>query len=84
MGNKQDSNEIIQVDEETGKKLAASKNMNYVETSALNGNQVSMAFEIMARELISKKNVTQQKGNKLVTAKVTKKLWLLPKIITNL
>ena len=46
--------------------------MNYVETSALNGNQVSMAFEIMARELISKKNVTQQKGNKLVTAKVTK------------
>ena len=72
VGNKQDSGEVIQVDEETGKKLAASRNMNYVETSALNGNQVSLAFEIMARELIAKKNVGQQKGNKLVNTKVKK------------
>ena len=68
VGNKSDS-EIIQIDEETGKKFAEGRSMHYIETSALNGNQVAMAFEIIARELIGKKNVLQQKGNKLATKK---------------
>jgi Ras-related protein Rab-1A len=74
VGNKQDSNETIQVDQETGKKFAESRNMSYVETSALNGSQVALAFEIMARELISKKTATSQKGNKLTATKVKKNL----------
>lgn len=47
----------MQVDEETGKKYAVSKNMYYIETNALSRNKVSLAFEIMAHELISKKLV---------------------------
>lgn len=74
IGNKQDSAELMQVDEEAGKKFAESRNMHYIETSALSGNQVSLAFEIMARELISKKAVGQQKGNKLASSKANKNL----------
>ena len=72
VGNKQDSSETIQVDEETGKKFAENRNMHYVETSALNGSQVAFAFETMARDLISKKSATQQRGNKLATGVIKK------------
>ncbi|OMJ95261.1 hypothetical protein SteCoe_1477 [Stentor coeruleus] len=74
IGNKQDSSEHMQVDEETGKKFAENRHMHYIETSALSGNQVSLAFEIMARELISKKSVNEQKGNKLSTVKPKKNI----------
>ena len=72
VGNKQDSHDVIQVDEEAGKKFAENRNMHYVETSALTGNKVALAFELMARELISKKTIIQQKGNRLTTTKVKK------------
>ena len=80
VGNKQDSKEMIQVDEETGKKFAENRNMHYIETSAMNGNQVSLAFEIMARDLISKKTVNQQKGNKIVITKGKKDFGCCQKI----
>lgn len=70
VGNKEDS-EISKVDKETGQKFADSRKMHYVETSALNGNQVSLAFEIMARELISKK-ANGKKGCELTTKKAQK------------
>jgi len=70
VGNKEDS-EFLKVDQETGKKFADSRKMHYVETSALNGNQVSMAFEIMARELIGKK-ASGKKGAELTPKKVQK------------
>jgi Ras-related protein Rab-1A len=80
VGNKVDSSEIIQVDEESGKKFAENRNMHYIETSALNGNQVSLAFEIMARDLITKKSATQQKGNKLTPTKAKKNLGCCQKL----
>ena len=54
--------------------------MHYIETSALNGNQVSLAFEIMARELITKKSATQAKGNKLATIKAKKNIGCCQKL----
>ncbi|OMJ71702.1 hypothetical protein SteCoe_30010 [Stentor coeruleus] len=67
IGNKQDSLDLTQIEEDLGKKYAENKKMHYIETSALNGNQVSLAFEVMSRELISKKSNIKQTGNKLTS-----------------
>lgn len=67
IGNKQDSLDLTQIEEELGKKYAETRKMHYIETSALNGNQVSLAFEVMARELINKKSKKMQTGSKLTS-----------------
>lgn len=67
IGNKQDSLDLTQIEEEIGKKYAETRKMHYIETSALNGNQVSLAFEVMARELINKKSNKKQTGSKLTS-----------------
>lgn len=63
VGNKQDAGEKCQVDTAKAQMYAESIGVPYVETSALSAHQVELAFVMLARELIRKKNISQL-GNK--------------------
>jgi len=67
VGNKQDAGEKCQVDTAKAQMYAESIGVPYVETSALSAHQVELAFVMLARELIRKKNISQlgSKGEQL-------------------
>jgi Ras-related protein Rab-1A len=67
VGNKQDSAEKCQIDTDKAQTYAQSIGMPYVETSALSRHQVELAFVMLARELIRRKNLSLQgkKGEQL-------------------
>ncbi len=53
-GNKSDLNEEIQISEEKALNLATQLNIDYLETSALNGKNIDKIFDNMINNMISK------------------------------
>ena len=72
LGNKCDM-EPRNVSEEQGIKLAGELNISYFETSALTGLGIKEAFEQLTRDIMKKKGVGGDAGEKLELGKNTKK-----------
>ena len=61
MGNKCDIEERM-VSKEKGKEMADSLNVDYYETSALNGTGINEAFEALSKLIVKKKAILNGEG----------------------
>ena len=72
VGNKDDVGDAAEVSEQEALKLAEAEGMQYIETSALSSHHVISAFELITKELITKKTSQIPRGDQLRASIVNK------------